>query len=86
VSRRNFTCRICGVRTSGGGRKQKAKVCTDCGAATSAQAAREMHAKSGPAWDKYVASGQVLGRTNAPRGPDGRLLPGDYSKTYGDGR
>ena len=34
-----------------------------------------MHEHTGPSWQKYVASGQVFGRPDQIRGPDGRYLP-----------
>lgn len=82
MSQRNITCKQCGAREQRGGKAQRSGLCHACGIERSAAVQREMHAHDGESWDNYVATGQVLGRTDQQcRGPDGRYLPRTQEET-----
>lgn len=58
-------CDDCGIETFRAKRPDRPNLCTECAQNRAIVGAREMHAKSGPAWDRWLAS-------NATKGPEGR--------------
>jgi len=55
-------CRVCGSGVEVGVRTRKAPRCLDCGLDAAIEAARQMHAKSGPLYDKWLARPNKGGR------------------------
>lgn len=49
-------CRGCGKQMKVGSNKRNAPQCTDCGVKASTDAARQMHARSGPYYDAWKAA------------------------------
>ena len=52
---RKFDCADCGTPTVRVLSSHQSRVCQPCAAARSAAACQQLHDKSGPYWDKYVA-------------------------------
>lgn len=50
---RTYVCVDCGAETTRLRPSVKVRVCFDCGEKRAIQAAREMAAKSGPAWEAF---------------------------------
>lgn len=55
VPQKRLYCVRCGVFTRRGARISNAGLCGPCAEAAFTQAAREMAARKGPAWDAWVA-------------------------------
>lgn len=53
---RTFVCITCGAITRRNRHPDDRRECRDCGIERAAQAAREMAAKSGPAWEAWRTS------------------------------
>ena len=70
-------CAECGQLTAKRSSRTDAPLHAECGITRAARAAREMAARSGPAWDTFVASGRAAGRRDIVRHPDGRFAPAE---------
>ena len=69
------SCTDCGQPTNRRNKRTGKPVCFECSLQRRIDAVREMHAKSGPAWDKFLASTQTRGRPTVPRDAKGRWAP-----------
>ncbi len=54
-------CAQCGIETLGKLRSQRVVLCASCALERVISAAEQMRAKSGPAWDKWLASNGPAG-------------------------
>ena len=66
-------CIRCGKPTPRKHKQTGKRLCLECALSNAAQAAREMAAQSGPAWDKWAAVTGGRGRQNITRNSDGRF-------------
>lgn len=56
VSYRTVTCHKCGSQIRKWVKAGRQPMCFSCGQEAAANAARQMHARSGPAWDRFCAA------------------------------
>lgn len=68
-------CLLCGAPASEDNPISTRGKCKACGIENAVQAALEMAAQSGPAWDRWVASRGPKGRPETPWSPYSRVRP-----------
>jgi hypothetical protein len=76
VGMRQIICADCGTAVKRNMKAGRARVCASCGVLRATQAALQMAARSGPAWDAFRARERLGGRTDAPRDQAGRFTTG----------
>lgn len=69
------SCTDCGQPTRRRNERDGVPLCFGCALDHAIRAAKEMHAKSGPTWDKFLAATQTRGRPTVPRDAKGRWAP-----------